>query len=77
MKFQIEVTDTFNGEANYSWVGRDTLEVNKPISKLALVRRAKRIAGFNGYRCRKDEVGDTIALYPYGACIVMFITPCF
>ncbi len=26
-KFQIEVTDTFAGEANYCWVKRETIEV--------------------------------------------------
>lgn len=51
---QYEVTDTFCGEANYSWV--------------------KRALGWAGIRCRKETMGDMIALYPQGECVVCFIS---
>lgn len=73
MKFQFELTDTFGGEANYSWAKRETVELPDDISDLALVRRAKLAMGLNGVRCRRESYGDMIALYPYGACVVLFI----
>ena len=53
--FNIEHTDTFAGEANYSWLHRYEIEAPGDISDLALVRRAKRAAGHNGVRCRRVE----------------------
>lgn len=73
MKFQLELTDTFGGEANYAWCDRKTVELPENISDLALVRRAKREMGLTGVRCRRESFGDLIALYPYDACAVLFI----
>ena len=74
--YDVEVTDTFGGEANYSWVNRFELDAPAGISRRALVRRAKRAAGWTGVRCARHftDWGDTIALRPRGACLVMFIT---
>jgi hypothetical protein len=69
----VEVTDTFGGEANYAWVRRFKVDAEPDISDLALVRRAKREAGWSGIRCRRESFGETIALYPQGMCQVMFI----
>lgn len=73
MQFNFELTGTFGGEANYSWVKRSTIEAPDTVSDLALVRRAKKFAGFTGLRCRVDRLGDTIAIYPAGLCQVCFI----
>lgn len=73
MKYRAELTDTFGGEANYSWVTRREFEAPEGISDLALVRRAKRELGLSGVRCRREDFGDTIALYPQGSCTVAFI----
>jgi hypothetical protein len=51
MKFRAELTDTFGGEANYSWVRRVEIEAPADISDLALVRRAKAALGLSGVRC--------------------------
>ena len=72
--FDIELTDTFGGEANYSWVKRATVEAPATITDRALIRRAKQAVGICGPH-RKNELGEAIALYPQGACIVCFITP--
>lgn len=69
-----EVTDTFGGEANYSWVKRINLEPNENESHLSVVRRAKKIHGWNGLRCKVENHGDMITLRPYKVCQVMFIT---
>jgi hypothetical protein len=68
----VEVTDTYGGEANYAWVLGFKID-NKP-SKLALVREAKRLAGWTGLRCKTEDYGDMIRLEPRHHCMVMFIT---
>jgi hypothetical protein len=74
MKIDIELTDTFGGEANYSWVRRYTLDTPENISQRALVRRIKSIAGLTGVRCNTDDHGGMIAIRPVGACVVLFAT---
>jgi len=70
-----EMTDTYGGESNYSWVKRGKIECKpgEDYSDLAAVRRVKRAIGWSGIRCRVDNYGDTIALYPVGVCQVCFI----
>lgn len=75
MKYQIEHTDTFGGEANYSWVKRRELELPSDVNERVLVRKAKAELDLTGCRCRKVDMGETIALYPIGSCTVVFITP--
>jgi hypothetical protein len=74
MKIEIELTDTFGGEANYSWVRRYTLATPENISQRALVRRIKKAAGITGVRCVTDDHGGMIAIRPVGACVVLFAT---
>lgn len=71
MSTTIEHTDTFGGEANYCWAKRWNL--NRNLSDLALVRLAKQLTGLTGHPCRREDWGDTIALYPRGICQVIFI----
>lgn len=71
---QFEYTDTFGGEANYSWVRRHEATFPADISDRALVRRAKAWAGLTNCRCRTENLGDLIALYPQGSCTVLFIS---
>ena len=63
----IEQTDTFGREANYSWVKR--WNTKKELTNLL----AKKLAGLTGVRCRREDMGDLIALYPVGYCQVVFI----
>jgi hypothetical protein len=74
MKVNIEVTDTFGHEANYSWVRRHTLDAPDTLSNYSVVRRAKAAVGWNGKRCVTVKYGDMIELRPYGECTVCFIT---
>lgn len=69
---QFEVTDTFGGEANYSWVRRETVEIKNGTSDMALVRRLKKFAGFTGLKCHVDNTGDMIQVTPYGMCQTAF-----
>jgi hypothetical protein len=73
-RYQVEVTDTFGGEANYSWVRRYVIDGSMARSDRTLVRAAKAAAGWTGLRCDTDYSGDMITLRPRGACWIMFIT---
>ena len=73
MILKIERTDTFGGEANYSWVQRSELQIPDGLSDLAIVRRAKKEIGYNNYRCNRSEMGETIVLDPVGECVRIFI----
>jgi hypothetical protein len=70
----VEVTDTFGGEANYSWVDRYSFESNENSSDRAIMRKAKALAGLSGVRGRTYNHGDMMEFRPYGANIVMFVT---
>lgn len=74
MKVAVEVTDTFGGEANYSWVRRYTFDVIDASSKYSVVRRAKREIGWTGCRCLTVDYSDMVELRPQGQCMVAFIT---
>ena len=74
MKFQVEYTDTFGGEANYSWVRRAEIELPESASNLAIMRKAKAAVGINGCKGRSYWNGnDSAEFRPYGICAVMFV----
>jgi hypothetical protein len=72
--WEVEETDTFGGEANYCWVNRWSLPGG--LTHKQLVRRAKKLAGWSGQRCRVEDCGDMIRIDPIGRdapCRVIFI----
>ena len=80
--YDVEYTDTFGGEANYSWVRRGSVTVPELThydaaanrrQLVQVVRKAKALMGLTGVKCRREEHGDLIALYPRGSCTVLFI----
>jgi hypothetical protein len=74
MKYSFELTDTYAGEANYSWVERAQVDLADDISNRTLVRRAKAWAGLTGVRSRVEHSGDWVAIRPRGICRVLFIS---
>ena len=73
----MELTDTFAGEANYSWVKRATLVYTTEPTDRALILAAKRALGLTGIKCTRDDwsdTGATIQLDPRGLCQRAFIT---
>ena len=70
--WDIEVTDTFGGEANYAWVERSKLRVPDGISDLALVRRIKSVTGYSGIRGRATVMGDSVEIRFPARCVVIF-----
>lgn len=71
----IEVTDTFGGEANYCWVKRG---VTRAKSRRGLIEAAKKLAGWTGWcRVRVECWGDTLVVRPTassGVCQIAFVT---
>lgn len=76
MKVNIELTDTFGGEANYSWVKRETYEFDKQPSRYKLIRLAKKFAGLTGMFCEVEDYCDSYTIRPMYAnapCIICFV----
>jgi len=71
----IEITDTFGGDANYCWVKRGT---TRATSRRGIISAVKRLAGWQGWcRVRVEEWGDTIVVRPTqssGVCQIAFVT---
>lgn len=60
--YDIEVTDTFGWEANYTWVKRGTTRAE---SRRGQIEAAKRLAGWTDWcRVRVEEAGDTLIIRP-------------
>lgn len=75
MVFNYEYTDTFGGDANYSWCKRGKISLPDDISDLSLVRKVKKELDLSGISCKRSERCGIIELRPIGSCTVIFITP--
>lgn len=73
-ELDVEYTDTFGGQANYSWVRRETLSLPIGLSRRAIMRHAKAAMGLSGIRGRSQSNGDQWEFRPSGSCTVMFAT---
>tara|TARA_R110000868_G_scaffold13848_3_gene64369 strand:- start:14575 stop:14814 length:240 start_codon:yes stop_codon:yes gene_type:complete len=73
MKANVEYTDTYGGDANYSWVDRHSFNADG-MSDLAIVRKAKKLVGLSGLRGKSGWIGGVYTFTPNGFCTVMFIT---
>ena len=87
--YNIEYTDTFAGEANYSWVRRATVTMPElthygydgstnyckanKIFRRELMKKAKAAVGLTGARGRVESWGEVLSFKPYGCCTVLFI----
>ena len=69
-----EYTDTFGGEANYSWVDRAEITVPAGASERTITRRVKAALGLTGMRGRSYWCGDLWEFRPYGCATVAFAT---
>ena len=73
MAWRCEYTDTFGGEANYSWVRRALIPHIEGEKKPQTMRRAKAALNLSGLRGRTSNWGDGFEFRPYGCCTVAFI----
>lgn len=87
--YDVELTDTFGGEANYSWVNRASVYMPElthygydgstnyakanKVYQRELMKRAKAAVGLTGVRGRTTHYGDSSEFRPYGLLQVMFI----
>lgn len=69
-----EYTDTFGGEANYSWVRYGSAILPANASDAAIRRAAKRALNLTGVRGKWESWagGEGMQFKPYGMCTVMF-----
>ena len=74
MKVNIEITDTFAGQANYSWRRKSTIELPNNKSETAIIRQVKKAISWNNLRTRNDKFGDIIQLTPFHDCVTCFIS---
>jgi hypothetical protein len=72
MIYELEMTDTFGGEANYSWVKRLRFAMPDDASRRSLVIRAKKLLGMTG-RHETDDFGDEIVIRPRGMAVVVTV----
>jgi hypothetical protein len=75
--WDVELTDTFGGEANYSWVRRDQLALPQDASRRQIVTAAKAALGLTGCRCRTFETAEGFELRPVCSCTVAFVSPSY
>lgn len=74
MLFEIEFTDTFGGETNYSWVKRARFNAPDNATRATLIRRGKRALELTS-RHRASQYSDTIQLDFIGEHTRAFINP--
>lgn len=66
--FKVEVTDTFGGEANYSWVRRYTFKAKSFQGAITMLAKE-----YGGAWRKTIECGDYAQYKAQGACITAFI----
>lgn len=72
--YLVEYTDTFCGEANYSWVRRAEISAPAQASRALLVRRAKAALGLKGRHRNVYDFGDCIQFDPVNEITRVFIS---
>lgn len=89
-KYHVEYTDTFAGDANYSWVKRATIHMPELTHfgydggtnyaaankryTRELMRRAKAAVGISGLRGKRETWGEMEVFRPYGMATILFVT---
>jgi len=71
--YQAEYTDTFGGEANYSWVRKKTFAAPANASNSTLLRRAKKALNIDGVFRLAVDTGDMLRYNEPGMNCCLFI----
>jgi hypothetical protein len=87
--YNYEYTDTFGGDANYSWVQRGKVKMPELTHygydggtnyvkanrtfQRELMKKAKAAVGLTGVKGRTDWNGDSGEFRPYRMCVVLFV----
>jgi len=77
MLWEIETTDTFGGEANYSWVTRQGVTLPDNLTERQTIRALRAAAGLTGSSARTVPMGEGYEWRHPGACIVTFANPSY
>ena len=88
--YDVEYTDTFGGEPNYSWVKRAAIWMPEmthygydgstnysqvnKVYEREIMKKAKAEMGLTGVRGTTSKFGDTIEFRPSKSCTVLSIT---
>jgi len=64
----VEMTDTFGGEANYSWVRRETIEADSHKQAITIFKKFYGI----GKHKKNYDLGDMVRVDVVGACVCIF-----
>lgn len=67
-RYLAELTDTFGGEANYSWVKRFTVTAKSP---LGAIQKLSKEIGLS-FHC-VDKYSDTLRYDSHSACTCLFL----
>lgn len=67
--FNIEVTDTYGGEANYCWVRRYTVKARSFRGAMQAFSRQ-----YGGYWKKDYNLGDEARYNQRGACVCAFVS---
>jgi len=71
--YSAELTDTYGGEANYSWVKRAEISFDENYTDRQLMLRVKAELGLTGVRCEVDDFGDSLTIRPRGLLQIAFV----
>lgn len=74
LRWQLEHTDTFGGEANYSWVNRENVMIPAQYCGAWVIRKAKEAMGLTHLKHFATDFGDTIRVDFRQDNQVLFIT---
>ena len=73
--YEITLTDTFGGEANYGWVNRQEIKVSDGLSAKSIGTKARAAVGMTGVRSSMFvNYGDMIQIDFSAQNLVLFIT---
>ena len=77
MLWKIETTDTFGGQANYSWVRREEIILPDGLTERQTIQALRTAAGLTGSGARTLSMGEGYEWRHPGACIVTFANPSY
>ena len=77
LRWEVELTDTFGGERNYSYVVREQLTLPSNLSPRALAREFKYVGGYTNQKGRSAWVGEEWEFRPYNECMILSARPLY
>jgi len=72
--FEFEMTDTFGGQPNYSWVNRYSIQLPSDFADRDLKNFAKELFGLTGVRGEWDGYSDELEFRPHAEPIIVFVS---